>query len=303
MIALRACLALLIGCRFAASSAMQKRQAVRVQGGTVTVLLRLLARWSWVGAVLLEAGAWVAQAVGLAIAPVALVVPLAALGTVLLAALGAAWLGERYRPSEILGVALVAVGAVITAVAAAGITPSRHPLTVLQQLALAGVAVVLAGILLRARSGIAFGLAAGSLYAAATVYTKEIGDRLASLGLQGVVVLAESPSPWLLVGLSIGALALVQRAFQRVNAASAITALSAVETLGPIVVSFTLYRERFPHGVDAVVLSLGLVTVLAGLSVFAPVHRRGRTQQAGSGSVPTAEIAAMNASRHSPPLT
>ena len=44
--------------------------------------------------------------------------------------------------------------------------------------------------------------------------------------------------------------------------------LSAIETVGPIIVGFTLYHERYPRGGSGVLLALGLLLALVGLAAF-----------------------------------
>jgi drug/metabolite transporter (DMT)-like permease len=270
MIGLGAALGILSGAGFGTAAALQKREAVSVEGGAARVLVALSTHRVWVGAVLLEFGAWIAQVAALAMAPVALVVPLTSLGTLLLMALGVLWLRERFGRVEVGAVIAVVAGSTMAAVAVAttGTTAARAPLAATTQIGIAAAAAALAAGTVRTRSGLGYGAAAGFLYAATIVSTKEIGDRLAVSGWHGVVLLAASPAPWLLAVLSVAALGLTQKAFQRVNAATATSALTAVETAGPIVVGFTLYNERFPGGAAAVLLVMGLLLALGGLAAF-----------------------------------
>src|SRR5438067_1096698 len=77
----------------------------------------------------------------------------------------------------------------------------------------------------RVRSGAAYGLAAGVLYAASAVFTKEVGDRFAVLGWGAVGELAKSPAPWLLIPLGLIALAYVMSGFRLANAAAVLATL------------------------------------------------------------------------------
>ncbi|HYT26128.1 MAG TPA: hypothetical protein VEP73_06570, partial [Actinomycetota bacterium] len=74
--------------------------------------------------------------------------------------------------------------------------------------------------------------------------------------------------PWLLALFGAGALWLVQVGFQRANAASVTAALTALDSLGPILAGFLLYHERWPAGGDRVLLTAGAATAVAGLTVL-----------------------------------
>ena len=119
------------------------------------------------------------------------------------------------------------------------------------------------------RTGIAYGVAAGFLYAATAIYTKEVGDRFAVYGIGAVGRLLASPTPWLLAVLAIAALALVQAGFQRANAASVVAAMTSVDTIGPILAGFLLYHERFPSGAAGPVLAVGIAAAILGTVVLA----------------------------------
>ena len=50
-------------------------------------------------------------------------------------------------------------------------------------------------------------------------------------------------------------------------------ALSVPESIGPLIAGFALYNEKYPHGVDAVILPAGLACAIAGSALLA---RHGR---------------------------
>ena len=271
MVILGAILAIVAGIGYNASAAVQKREAVAV--GTRVAVARLLPalarRRLWLIASLLELLAWLAQAVALAVAPIAVVIPLMGLGGAVLVFLGISWLGERFRQVEIWAIVLVAVGATAAAVAAEHGGAARAPLPFADQVAIAGVAVG-AGLAIAAfKTGIAYGTAAGFLYAATAIFTKEIADRFAVYGWAAVGRLLASPTPWLIAAVAITALALVQAGFQRANAASVVAAMTAVDTSGPILAGFFLYHERFPAGPSGVVLALGVAAAVLGATLLA----------------------------------
>jgi hypothetical protein len=270
VVILGAILAVVAGTGYNASAAVQKREAVSVGTGVAVVrLLPALARRRvWLIASLLELLAWLSQAVALAVAPIAVVIPLMGLGGALLVFLGIRWLGERFSPVEIWAIILVAAGATAAAVAAEHGRVARAPLPFTDQVIIAAVAVGAGLAIATFRTGIAYGTAAGFLYAATAIYTKEIGDRFAGHGVSAVGLLLASPTPWLIAAVAITALALVQAGFQRANAASVVAAMTAVDTIGPILAGFFLYHERFPAGAAGVGLALGVAAAIAGTALL-----------------------------------
>jgi len=96
-----------------------------------------------------------------------------------------------------------------------------------------------------------------------------VGDRFAVHGLGAVKLLLASPTPYLLAVLAIAALGLVQAGFQRANAASVVAALTAVDTIGPILAGFLLYHERFPSGAAGPLLAVGIATAILGTTLLA----------------------------------
>ena len=274
MLVLGATLAAASGLGYNATAAVQKHEAVRTKVPARRLLPALVRRRLWLLALLLDLTAWVAQAAALSLAPIELVIPLMALGTVLLVVLGVSWLGERFGGAELTAVALVVAGASLATMAAGGVAPARAPLSDATQLGLAAVAGVAALLASRSRGGIALGTAAGCLYAATAVFTKEVGDRVAGDGWHALGGLLVSPTPWLLVLLGVIALWLVQVGFQRANAASVTAAMTAVESIGPVLAGFLLYHERWPSAAGGWLLAAGIVTATLGAAMLAARHER-----------------------------
>ena len=273
MIVAGALVAIATGIAYNLGAALQKREAVDVPVGTKGLLRALAKRKVWLAATALSTVAWVGQVAALALAPVALVVPLLAAGSAVLVVLGVRFLHERFRAPELAGVALVTLGAAAAGASEAGSTASHVPLGYGVQVLVVVVAAVCALGTLRWRSGVAYGAAAGFGFAAVAIYSKEIGDGFARKGIAIVPHLLASPSPWLLLGSSIAALSLLQAGFQRGNAASVMAALSVPESIGPLIAGFWLYHERYPHGIAGGVLPAGLACAIAGSALLA---RHGR---------------------------
>lgn len=271
MLVLGATLAAASGLAYNATGAIQKHETVRAGVPAPRLLPALLRRPLWLLALLLDLAAWAAQAAGLALAPIALVVPLMAVGAALLVLLGARWLDERFGRSELTAIALVAAGGSAAAVAAAGVAPARELLGAGAQLGVAGAAAAAALLASRSRRGVALGTAAGCLYAATAIWTKEVGDRLAAYGWHALGLL-ESPAPWLLAVFGVAALWLVQAGFQRANAASVTAAMTAVESVGPVLAGFLLYHERWPSGAGFPLLAGGIAAAILGATMLAVRH-------------------------------
>jgi hypothetical protein len=261
------------GLAYNATAAVQKHETVRAGVPARRLLPALLRRPLWLLALLLDLAAWVTQAAALALAPIELVVPLMAVGAALLVLLGVRWLGERFGRAELTAVALVAVGGSLAAVAAGGVAPTRAPLGAGTQLGVAAVAAATALLASRSHSGVALGAAAGCLYAATAIWTKEVGDRLATDGWHALGPLLESPAPWLLALFGVVALWLVQAGFQRANAASVTAAMTAVESVGPVLAGFLLYHERWPSGAGRPLLAAGIAAAVLGATTLAVRHQ------------------------------
>jgi drug/metabolite transporter (DMT)-like permease len=265
VVILGAVLAIVTGFGFSAAALLQKHEALRANVTPARLLGALVRRWRWLAAILLSVVAWVAQVAALTLAPVALVIPLVGTGTAFLVVGGMHWLGERFGRMELIGVATIAAGGALAAVGASAVPVAHRALPFATQLLLGAVALVAAGVALVRRDGISLGIAAGCLYAGATILSKEVGDRFADHGLHAVWLLVASPTIWELAILAIGGLWLEQAAFQRANAASVGAAITALDTTGPILAGFVLYHERFPAGPRGILLGGGITLALAGM--------------------------------------
>lgn len=263
-------LCLFAGLANALAAALEKREAMAVSDDIQRFrLLAALARrpW-WLVAMAVSVAAWVAQAGGLALVPIAAAATLLGAGRALLVLLGIRWLGERFGGWELAGVGLASAGAVAAA-ATAGSHPTRVELSNWIQLAVGAAAVVVAVAVTRRARGVAYGAGAGVLFAATGIYTKEIGDRVASHGLAGIALAAATPSPWVMVALTVLAQSYLQTAFRQANAATVSATNAAVSMNGLIICGFALYHEPFPGGAGGVMLVVGILASAAGTSLLA----------------------------------
>jgi len=265
-------LAVLTGLAYNLTAAVQKYETVRADAPARRLLPALVRRPLWLLALVLDLGAWVGQVAALTLAPIALAVPLMAAGAALLVLLGVRWLGETFGRLELGAVALISAGAAAAAIAAGSTSPARAPLAAATQLAVGAAAALAALLAARSRSGVALGTAAGCLYAASAIYSKEVGDRVAThgWGWHTVALLLTSPTPYLLALFGVAALWLVQVGYQRANAATVTAAQTALETVGPIIAGFLLYHEAWPSGAGGPLLALGIAATALGATMLAP---------------------------------
>lgn len=262
-------LAVLSGVANSAAAALQKREAVEV--GTAKHSFRLLAalvrRPWWLLTIVLSVMAWVAQAAALALAPVAAVAPLMSLGRGGLLVAGVRWLGERFSVLEVVGVALVTAGGAAAALSTPGVV-TLQPLAPVALVAVGGGGLVLAWAVARRKSGVAFGVATGILYAVTGIYTKEVGDAVARNGILAItspVAIAEIAA--MVVLATIGQM-YTQSGLQRANAASVSAATAMLSMNGLIAAGFALYHQHYPTGAAGVVLGLSLAASVVGTGML-----------------------------------
>lgn len=271
MFLLGSALALICGLSNSAAAALEKREMMQVgvdkRGlGLLATLVRR--RW-WLLAMALSLLAWAAEAGSLGLVPVPVVTSLRSLGRGGLVIAGHRWLEERFTRVELAGVTLLAVGGVLVA---STVIPSRAaapPLSDLTELLTAVVLSAPAAVLARSRSGIFKGAAVGILFVATGVFTKEIADRVVRLGVAAVPKLLVTPGPWLMIGLSVWSLSLIQHAFARANAASVSAASTTVSANGLILAGVLLYHEPLAYGTDLIPLVLGIVMSAIGAVALA----------------------------------
>lgn len=264
-------LALLCGAANAAAAALEKREAAR--GASAGHGLRLLAalarRGYWLLAMALSVLAWTSEAAALGLAPVPVVTTLRSAGRGGLVLAGHRWLGERFGRAELVGVALLAAGGVVTASSAVSVTHAPPPLPNSTELWLvAGAAAVTLG-LARWGGALCSGSAVGVAFVATGVFTKEIGDRFVRDGAGAIVPLLATPGPWVMVALSVWAISLLQEAFLHANAATVSATSSAVSANGLIVASALLYHQRLAATGDLPWLVVGIAVSTTGAVALA----------------------------------
>lgn len=221
----------------------------------------------WVGGFVLGLSGWAAYVVALRLAPLSLVQAASAGGVVVLVLAGR-------RPSRLegLGAAGALVGLVLLGVSLAGGAGrgDASPLALAAWLAASGVfALVAAGPASRRLSpGAGLGTAAGVLYAAADVATKEAvggGVRLVLVPL----ILAAS-------GLAFVAL---QLGFQRGGRLETAGLATLWTNALPIVAGMAVFHERFPSGAPGVARASAFVLLIVSAAVLARAREVSSTNE------------------------
>ena len=266
-----ALLALLCGLANSAAAALEKREVVVTDSPRrgIRLLGQLVRRPLWLTAMALSLVAWGAEAGALGLAPVPVVTTLRSAGRGGLVFAGHRWLGERFGRVELVGVALVALGGILTASSVVSAHPAARPLSTLDELLVAASAGLLAAALARSDNGLVLGTAVGVLFVATGVFTKEIGDRFVRDGATAIWQLLQTPGPWLMVALSVWAISVLQRAFTRANAASVSAASTMVSANGLILAGVLLYHEPLAHGGELIPLVAGIVSSAVGAVALA----------------------------------
>ncbi len=251
--------------------ALQHRAAAGLPPLSLRRPLRSLSSLSrtplWLGGFALGVAGWAAYVAALRLAPLSLVQAASAGGIVVLVLAGG-------RPSrvEAFGVAGALAGLVLLGSSLAGANGGRNasPVALACWLGVSGVVAVIAAKPAERRlaSGAGLGTAAGVLYAAADVATKEAVGGPGRLFLVAYVLLAS--------GLAFAAL---QLGFQR-GGRLATAGLATLWTNAlPIVAGTVVFRERFPSGAAGAARALAfLVLVLAG-ALLAGVREVSLTDQ------------------------
>ena len=298
MFVLGSLLALFCGLANSAAAALEKRELLRLAGGDTSwrLLAALVRRRWWLLAMALSALAWVAEAGALGLAPVPVVTTLRSAGRGGLVVAGRNWLGERFGRSEVAGVVLLAVGGIVTASSVLTTNSAAPPLSNSTELLVGAAAAAVAGACAFSGDGLVLGSVGGILFIATGVYTKEVGDRVVRDGGAAILPLLATPGPWIMVALTVWAIALLQRAFMRANAASVSAASTTVSSNGLIVAGLLLYHERLARGAGIIPLAAGIAISAAGAVALVGPSLPGRVKP-GRQSAPRPQPSAAGAAR------
>ncbi|USQ84506.1 hypothetical protein NFX46_12315 [Streptomyces phaeoluteigriseus] len=303
-------LSLVSAVAYAAAAVAQERLASRSPG---TGLVRMLGSGAWWASVGLNGGAAVLHVVALKYGPLTVVQPLGALTLVAAVPLGARLAGRRVGAAEWRGTALTLLGLAAILVTASGPAPD-DVLSGSEAVAVAGVTAALIGLLARpgTRPGLrhagASGFASGVASALTQTVTVAATDRSGpALSVQVIAVAL------LVAAFATGGLLLSQTAY-RGGLGAPLAVVTLANPLAAAVIGLTLLGERLQGGAAGVLLAAGG----AGLSAWGVVLLSRAAPEpaaavlpgsAGAASAtdpttpamgPTAELAALYASGHTP---
>lgn len=235
----------------------------------------------WLIAFLVGIAGWALYIVALRLAPLSLVQAVSAGGLALLAVLAQRAEGTRLPRREWIGVGLAVVGLVLLSVSLAGGTSGSSAGS---WIAVAGwfvVSCVVAGISIgpaasRLAPGAGFGIAAGVMYAAADVGTKEAVHG-------GALVLFALP----VLAFHGLAFTLIQLSFQRGRALATAGLSSFCTNALPIAAGLLIYHETAPPGLLGALRLVAFGCVVLGAVAVArrepaPSARLERLDQPGS---------------------
>jgi drug/metabolite transporter (DMT)-like permease len=242
------------------------RQMAAAQGLRLSLLRRLATRRRWLAGTAIAVVGWPLQLVAFALAPVAVVQPTLALGTLVLLAGGSRMLGERVGAREWAAAGAIIVGVGVIAVAAP--TPTDHvPSVGAAALAAGGLVAVMAlPFVLGVRRNTAWTLivAAGCAFALTALTGKLVTVELAAD--RTWVALAAAGATALVAGTGM---LIDMTALQRFPATRVAPPMFVLETIIPVALSTVLFDERWgatPGG--GALLGLGLLLVLTGGGVL-----------------------------------
>jgi drug/metabolite transporter (DMT)-like permease len=234
-------LALGAACAYDSGYALQAYEARRAPAERSLrpgLLLYLLRRPIWVGAIALAIVGWVLQLLALGKAPLTLVQPVLALGLFLLLALGAKLLGERVGPREWMAVAIIVVAVSLIAYAApeeTGTVPRDGGLVVALA-ALIAVTVAPLAVNLRAVPPVALlVLSAGAADGLAAFVTKIVSEETTAHHWGLAIAWAAGAGLAVLVGLLSESSALQRAAATRVAPSVLVLQIAIPVVLAPLV--------------------------------------------------------------------
>lgn len=266
-------LALLAAACFGVGAALQKRRAVVLpapDGSPLTYARGFFGDGRWLAASGLVVAGWGFEFAALARAPVALVLPTALSGVVLVAALSSRWFGERLTGREWLGVAICVAGVV-----AAGVPLGEGVPVIEARLDATALGIAVGALLVAALATLAFARheraaelclagGAGLLYAATGCLTKALA--IASTAPRSTTaLLVLGPS---LAILCVAAVLVLQRAFQRGRATVAVAVSGAVSSFLPAALGSAVFGETWPDGAEGVLRWAALGAMLLGFALL-----------------------------------
>ena len=266
---------------FSVGLLLQKRAAAAlpiVAALRFSVLGAFLRSPRWLGGNGLVAAGWAFQFAGLAIAPVAVVMPTVATGLIFQALLAHVWLRERWTGFELSGVLTCVIGLVLLSLSIdarlehAGRDWSGHALaSVLATAAILAVSCVLYARRAPGTTAACLAAASGSLYAGTGLLTKVLGIAVLGNAAVGKAVIGAWDG-WtvgivvvLLLGFGASALVLAQSAYQSGRAVVVLPIMCCLADFLPTALSPVVFDEKWPADVAGMMRTAAVGAILLGV--------------------------------------
>lgn len=276
--------ALLAAAMYGSAPAVQAVQARRERAGRgvgAGLLLRLTRRPLWLLGLGAEIVGFVVEAYAFSVAPATVVAPLTACDLFFFVFVAALVLRDRPSRLALVGVATMAVGVGLLALAFGGSAELGEPASNAQLLVFlaAAVAVSAACGVAGTRAGRAvvaagfFSAAAGVAYGLATLATRQVGRTFSP---QHPFHLLTTATPYVLAACSLLAMGLLQRGLQT-SPLLTFPVMSATAALLPALLGAAVLGDPVPSGAGLVAFVAALVALVLGVTVLG--RDRARAEQ------------------------
>jgi len=259
-----------------AVQAVAARQEPAGRGTGMRLTLRLAGRPLWLLGFAGELGGFALEAYAFSRAPTTFVAPIMTLDLVVFVLLAGALIGQRPARPGGAGIAAMIAGIALLALAFAGQDGLGQPADDAQLwsfLAAAAVVAVIAGVVgtralaaeRRTLAAGAFSVASGAGYGLATLTTRQIGR---TFDAQEPWRLLETPTPYVLAGCSVIAIAMMQRGLQT-GPLLTYPVTSVTSSVLPVLIGAAVLGDPVPGGAARAGFVAALVLVVAGVVLLA----------------------------------
>jgi drug/metabolite transporter (DMT)-like permease len=257
---------------FGIGVALQQRAAVQIpveQAARPSLVLSLARRPIWLAGTAGEIAGFGMQAAALQHGSLIVVQPLLTTSLLFTLAIGAKWAGQPLRPNQWASVGAVLLGLIIFLMAAAPSTTSAAHASAGAWASFAILVVAVAAgstVVGRRRRGpsraVLFATAAGVAGAFMAVQAKAFSEQLQ----RGIPATFGSWQPYTLVAAGIGAMILIQSAYQTGYPTIALPVITVTDPLAAAVVGVAIFGEHIKLStVRTPVITLAMVIMAAGL--------------------------------------
>lgn len=249
-------------------------------GVGLMLVLRLARKPIWLAGLGCEIGAFVLEAFAFSAAPTTLVAPLTACDLLVFVLLGWPAFGKRLSAHGVGGAFAMAAGVALLGVAFSAHSGLGSPADNLELVLFLAGAVVAAGAAafggsraLRANrrwvAATAFSLASGVAYGFATLATRQVGRTFRA---DQPWELLAGPAPYVLIGCSVLAIAMLQRGLQT-GPTITFPITSEVSAFLPVVIGAAVLGDAVPTGARQAMFVAALVLMAGGVVLLARDRR------------------------------